>query len=349
MSLKSPFGRLSLATGAALIVLTAGVIVSRLWRSVEAGPRSPTVAELPRVAPSQARRTGVERAGPLLPRQAAPGGARPLASSLQGTEIDGWLGVDDDGHLVVTPGARWFFDYFLSATGEESALQIRSRIVGEIERRLPAAGAQEAIALLDHYLAYRERVRGMQDSGPPRDLGQRLRQLHEIRLDVFGQANAAALFGEEEQVEAIDIQRREVLSDKTLPPEERQRRLDEMENQLPEGIRQARGESMAAVRLMQDEQKLRDAGGSAEDIRALREQHFGSEAADRLAALDAERAGWQQRLDDYRRARQSIEDDASLTADERARQIDALLAENFTEPERLRVRALDQVRDRAKQ
>lgn len=251
--------------------------------------------------------------------------------------------MDDAGHLVVTPGARWFFDYFLSATGEESAARIRARIVAEIEKRLPPAGAREAIDLLDRYLAYRERVRTLQESGAPEDLQQRLNQLHEIRQQIFGDDNAAALFGEEENTQLVDIQRRQVLSDQTLSPDERQRKLDALEQQLPASVREARAQALGPVRLMQEEQQLREAGAAPEEIRALREQQFGAEAADRLEALDRERAEWQQRVDDYRTARQAIEANPSFSAAARAHAVDMLLGERFTPQERLRVEALDNI------
>ena len=334
--------------GTAVVVLSGGAVLLRSNRTADierpANARGPSHSaavvprqQLPRAQPAA-------RAGARATRDAAaPTDLGPLPGSLQGTDIDGWLGVDDDGHLVVTPGARWFFDYFLSATGEESPAHIRARIVAEIDQRLPPAGAREAIDLLDRYLAYRERVRTLQESGAPEDLQQRLNQLHEIRQEIFGDGNAAALFGEEENTQLVDIQRRSVLSDQTLSPDERQRKLDELEQQLPASVREARAQALGPVRLMQDEQQLREAGASPEEMRALREQQFGAEAADRLEALDRERAEWQQRLDDYRTARRAIEDDVSLSAAARAHAVDTLLGERFTPQERLRVEALDTI------
>jgi lipase chaperone LimK len=302
---------------------------------------------LPVDASVERKRIEAQR-GPHLPVKPADlssqSGDPSLPRSLRETEIDGWLGVDDDGHLVVTPGARWFFDYFLSATGEESADDLRARIVSEIERRLPPTGAHEATALLDRYLSYRERVRAVQARGLDGDLRQRLAELHEIRVDTFGPTDAAILFGAEEQVQSADLQRRAVMSDTSLDPDERERQLAAIEQQLPAEIRAARAETFAPLHLMQDEQALRDAGGSPEDIQALRTQRFGADAAERLAALDREHAQWRERVDDYQRARSAIEADASLNDAARAEALDALIAQRFTEQERLRVEAVDQPR-----
>jgi lipase chaperone LimK len=333
----------------ALVVVVGGLRLLRARRATELGRRVPSAETNPAAAIKAAQQVPVfeppRGSPPHRPATPAPpGDTGALPGSLQGTDVDGWLGVDDDGHLVVTPGARWFFEYFLSASGEESLEQLRTRIVAEITKRLPAAGARAAIDLLDRYLTYRDQVGALQESGAAADLEQRLTQLHVMRQQIFGDANATALFGEEEQVQAVDLQRRRVLSDQTLSPDERERGLDALEQQLPATVRQARSETMAALRLQQDEQQLRDAGGSAEDVRALREQRVGAAAAERLDALDRERVQWHQRLDDYGQARQSIEDNPALSPDARVQALEALRAERFTPQERLRVEALDQVR-----
>jgi lipase chaperone LimK len=342
------FARVTLAAGC-VAALVGGALV---WRARRAAAPSPQARPLAPIRafdsmPREVRALEVRKQKAANPPQAPTEAAEesePLPGSLEGTEVDGWLGVDDDGHLVVTPGARWFFDYFLSATGEEPPEQIRGRIVAEIKKRLPAAGAQEAIDLLDRYLAYRDRVRALQASGAPAEAQERLAQLHDVRRETFGDADAAALFGEEEQMQAVDIERRQVLSDQTLAPDERDRKLAALEEQLPAAAVQARSEAMTLIRLQADEEQLREAGGSADDIHALREQRFGTEAAARLDALDRERAAWQQRLDDYRSAREEIEGNSTLTPNARARAVEALLGERFTPQERLRVEALDTLR-----
>jgi lipase chaperone LimK len=349
--MKSPLRRLAIvgAVIAASAALIGGAVA--VWPRMPA-PSAPSVlagaarhvAALPQVqipAAPLGRRVETVRAP-----AANPGEIEPLPGSLNGTDVDGWLGVDDDGNLVVTPGARWFFDYFLSAAGEEPPEQMRARIVAEIERRLPSSGAHQAIALLDRYLAYRQQVRATFEPGAPDDLRRRLEQLHDLRQQTFGDADAAALFGEEEHVQAVDIQRRELRRDGTLTADERQRRLDALEQQLPDSVRAARTQAFAPAQLRQDEEQLRAADASAEELRALRQQRFGAEAADRLAALDRERAEWQQRLDDYRSARHAIDDNRSLTPQARADALAALLAERFNPEEQVRIEALDTVADR---
>lgn len=321
--------QIAIAAAVASVLACAAIL-----RQSPVHPREPAAT----AAAVRVRRPAVDLARQLPARD--PADAHALPRSLRNTDIDGWIGADDAGQLVVTPGARWFFDYFLSAAGEEPDEAIRARIVAEIEARLAPTAARQAIELLDRYLAYRERVRELQASAPSDDLAQRLAELHRIRVETFGDADAAALFGEEERVQSVDLRRREVASDPTLSPEERQRRIDELEEELPAAVREARTAAMAPARLSRDERQLRDAGGTAEDVRSLREQRFGTAAADRLAALDRERAEWQQRLDDYRRRRTILQADSALDDDARTRALQALLEERFTPQERPRVEAL---------
>ncbi len=80
--------------------------------------------------------------------------ARPR--SLEGTEVDGAFETDAAGHLVVGPRVMALFDYFFSATGEESEDVIGERIAALAAERLSEPALGEALALLDRYEAYRD-------------------------------------------------------------------------------------------------------------------------------------------------------------------------------------------------
>lgn len=269
---------------------------------------------------------------------------RPLPRSLQGTEIAGGLGADADGHLILGRGILELFDYFLSAVGEEPLSVIRARIVAEIDKRLPPTAAREAIALLDKYFEYRERARLLYaEDRFSDDLSTRLEQLRTLRREVFGEDIAEVLFGEEEARDYVALAQREVMRDQSLSEEERWRKWEELERQLPEPVRKAREETMKPVRFFREQEKLREAGASPSEIRALRERYWGPEAADRLEALDREEAEWRRRVDDYRAARTAIENDASLRPEEKVHKIEELVAARFTARERIRVDALDRI------
>ena len=83
---------------------------------------------------------------------------------------------------------------------------------------------------------------------------------------------------------------------------------------------------------------LRDEGASDSEIFAVREERYGSEAAERLAALDARRADWKRRLAAYRAERDGLLADGAASQEAA---LDALRERHFEANEITRVRALE--------
>jgi len=266
--------------------------------------------------------------------------------SLRGTRTDGGLVTDADGHFVPTIDARRLFDYFLTATGEIPADAIHTRIQQEIERRLQPGAAAEAVALLDRYLVYRERVRALAQADVPDDgdLDARLATLMALRREVLGPDAAEAFFADEEDDARRLLQARRIDGDPSLTAEERATRIEDIfrasEAALPVDVREARAAARLATTLRGAESEIRARGGDDAEIAAARERIAGPAAAARLADLDRQRAAWQARVDAFRAARDRLERD---TADNRATAVGRLLDESFTPAERRRVEALDRI------
>lgn len=258
-------------------------------------------------------------------------------ASLRGTDEDGALRVDENGNLVVGPEILAFFDYHLSATGEQSTSALRARLLARIRQSLPERAAGQAATLLDRYLAYREATRLLREDG---DSAARLDALHRLRRRIFGEDDAARLFGDQERTDAVALAGQQVLKDPSLTPEERTARLAKLEEDLPEAVRASRARATLPLRVQQEEAARRAAGADAEEIRSYRVATVGEVAADRLEALDARRDEWKKRLSAYQAARAKI---AGETSDPEARRAAGakLLEASFTPEERLRVAALD--------
>lgn len=270
--------------------------------------------------------------------------ADPLPASLRGTSIDGDLRVDARGRFVPGPEALRLFEYFFAATGEEPVARIRARIVAVVGQRLPPTAAREAEALLERFLAYREEAAALFAAGQlsGADEERRFQLVRELRRKVFGAELAAALFGEEERIAALDVERRRVMRQPELEPAERARRLAALEEQLPEAVRAARRETLAALELRAAEAELRAAGAGEAEIAAERERRFGPEAAERLAALDRRRADWNGRVTAYRRERDALRAQGLAEGEYRAA-LAALRDAHFQGPERTRIDALDRM------
>lgn len=332
-----------LLLAALVVVLGAAVFLSRPARApVERGADAPPAV----LAPEASQ---VADGAPILPGRGAdrPGLARPR--SLRGTRVDGGLLVDENGRFVPTLDARRLFDYVLTASGEVSAEALRARIVHEIERRLPPGAVTEATALLDRYLAYRERVRAMAgaEGSDAADLEARLATLIALRREMLGAEAAEAFFAEEEADARRLLEVRRVMRDPALSAEARAERIAAIdaaaEAELPPEEREARAAMRLATTLRAAEDEVRSRGGDAAELQQLRERLAGPEAAGRLADLDRQRAAWQSRVDAYRAARERLANDPSLDEAARAAATQRLLDESFTEPERRRVAALDRI------
>jgi len=321
--------------GIALVALGA-VSLATLRRQAVLPPPVASAPPVQVAAREEARSSAGPRDG-VLP---------PPPPSLADTTPDGDLAVDANGHLAPNPAALRLFDYYLAAAGEEPPDVIRARIVAEIGRRVDEPAAGEAVALLDRYLAYRAEAERLATEGAaPADLERRLQWVRELRRRHFGADTAAALFGEEERLAENALARRRVASDPALAPEERERRMEALEAELPESVRESRRLARAIADSKREVDALRARGASDAEVWAARERRFGPEAADRLAALDVRRAGWQRRLDAYRAERDALLRDpelAPLAPAEREARLEALRAVHFTPEERLRVRALEE-------
>ncbi|MFB1479648.1 lipase secretion chaperone [Corallococcus sp. RDP092CA] len=329
-------------------LLGAGVFSWWKVRAEDApGPAVPPSA-VPAAAGARPLAASPSVHGAAVPASPAPQGGSPLPplpGSLQDTEEDGAVLVDASGHLVPNADLRRFFNYYLSATGEEPASLIRERILAALRaKKLPAAAMDEAVQVLDDYLSYLDAARGFASKGSAAamDTAERLQSLRKLRREHLGPGVADGLFGQEEAVDAVAVERLKLLKDASLTKEEREQRMAALEERLPPDVRASREEAVRPLRQQAVEQELLASGATAEDLHQHRLSTVGPEATERLEALDAERAQWKQRLADFRAKREAL---GRSEPDPVARQaaVQRLLFDSFSPEERLRVEAADTI------
>lgn len=275
-------------------------------------------------------------------------GLENLPRSLQGTEVDGSVQADANGHLRPDRSVRNLFDYFLALVGEEPLSRVRQRIVAYLRSHLPATAASEAENLLDRYLAY-EQARGHQgqgqaDGAPPtmslEAVAQRMAQLTALRQQYFSAAERTAFFGDEEAQDSYTLGRLTVLQDQSLGAVDKAQRLRQLADALPPEMRA----SLSAQDTYQDLSALtadwKAHGGTAQALHDARVQLVGADATARLEALDQQRAQWAQRVQAFEQQKAAVMADASLSASQRDEAIARLRDSAFTPQERLRLDAL---------
>lgn len=295
-------------------------------------------------------------AGAAEPAHQAPAsfttGVEGLPASLQGTDVDGELEVDANGHLKITGGIRRLFDYFLSAVGEEPIETILKRIRAYIRHKLPSEAAAEAERLLDSYVGYKkalEAIPEVQASGNRFDvaaLRQQKQQVQALRNSYFSPEVITAFFGDEDVYDNYTLARLEVMQNKDLSASQRAQQLAALQSQLPPQMQEQIKTITQAQNLETLTEDWKKRGGSAAELRQIRENLVGPEAADRLETLDKERASWDQRMDSWYSQRAAILNNQSLSEQDKQSQLDQLRNSQFSETERLRVQALERMHDR---
>ncbi len=323
------------------VTAAALAVIAALWiwpaEQVEPGRKLQRLAAEPVGSTLRPPRRGEH--GNRVPARAEPGEWK----SLRQTVPDGALASDESGNLILDPGVLRFFDYYFLASGEVADSVIVGRIEAEIEQRLEEPARSQAIDLLASYLDYRRRAAALYAaSGDGETVEERILAIADLRSETFGD-DAPLLFGEDLEYALVAAHIERTQSDASLSPEERERQVAALEAELPAEVVAARRAATAPLELSRDEAALRAAGGNQDEVQRLREDRFGAEAADRLAALDRRRNEWRGRVDQFRRQRSLIESDANLDPVAKQRAVDALIEDSFDENERLRVRALDRI------
>ncbi|MAL97283.1 MAG: hypothetical protein CL583_02435 [Alteromonadaceae bacterium] len=268
-------------------------------------------------------------------------GERP--ESLDGTAVDGELKADANGQLIISPGVRQVFDYFLTTIGEEDFETVKARLAHHINHHLPPEAAQQAWRLFGQYMGTKEAISNLPShDGTSASMRNVVAQRRALRQSWFDAEANDAFFGLENAYDEFQLSRREIMESTNLPEAEQQARLTSLTNALPHTLQKMVTATQAPVAVQHKVEQLREQGTSESEIRALREQQFGPEAADRLAQLDQRQAQWEQQYTAYQQQRQTIIDSGMATQDREA-EIQRLRERLFDDSEIRRVEALDRI------
>jgi lipase chaperone LimK len=287
-------------------------------------------------------------ATPAPPPPAFHTGLENLPASLRGTEVPGKLAVDAAGHLKVDRGVRDMFDYFLTTTGEEGDEVIRARVQAYAKDHLPSAATAELMALYDQYLSYKQRCAGLAQNMAGNGLEQIRSRVAAVRLaqaEMFNPDVVQAFFGDDNAYDDYEIGKAAILQDRSLSATDKARQLAALRANLPAGL----GESISAAETVETLDEVtaqwKQHGGTPAELRNIREQLVGADAADRLETLDAQNAKWNARVNAYLAQRDQILHDPSLSDIMRQQQIEALRQQGFSGAEQVRVGALERIHD----
>lgn len=270
-----------------------------------------------------------------------------LPASFAGTQVDGVFRLDSNGNLVISEDIRRIFDYFLAAVGEEPMRSSVERLQAYIASQLPASARDQALLLLENYLDYKRQLvlleRDLPQMADLQALRQREAAVQALRARIFdSQTHQAFFFAREEAYNQFSLQRLAIVHDSSLDDAGKAAAVDQLRNSLPVEMQDSVLPQLQN-QLRQQTIQLQAAGASAGQIRQLRQQLVGAEATERLEALDQQRLGWSQRIEQYRQAKAALQANQGLSASDRSAAIAQLAADHFDERERLRLDAAEQL------
>ena len=268
-----------------------------------------------------------------------------LPVSLRDTQIDGNLKADANGKLIIDREIRSVFDYFLSATGEEGLDTCVGRIEEYIKLTLPEPAAQKAMAILSDYLEYSKCPQRFSPTVSAdidkkafiAELRDAVNERSQNRRKYLDPEVVNAFFSAEEAYDSFTLQSLDVESNESLSAAQKEKRIYQLEEQLPADTRNDRRQFRKELALNKQIDELQKTEGNEEKIYKLRDGVYGKEAADRLASLDQKRAELSQRINAYREEKNKILNMSGLTNESKQLQIETLGKRMFSEEELLEV------------
>ncbi len=285
-------------------------------------------------------------------------GMEHLPHSLAGTQPPPGLIIDAQGHLVISHKLRMFFDYFLSALGEEPLSTIEARVKAYMASSLPHGADLEAEHIFHDYLNYLMALQKLSaqtsatvpTQGSSLDMhmwASQLQEKRQLRASYLTPQVIQAFYGDEDAYDDYTLQRWEIAQDTSLSATEKSEQQKELLDRLPASMQQ----NMAAMQRLQNVQQsdadCRKRGCSAAQLHAERVAEVGEAAAERLDAMDAENTAWQQRVQGFLQQRQQILASPSYSPEDKQAQIEQLQSQQFTPNERLRLAAYTPVSTKA--
>lgn len=265
-----------------------------------------------------------------------------FAPSLRQTSVDGLPVATANGAMSLKQ-LKAMFDYYLSSLGERKLPEVKAEVERQLALRLSGQALVDARDVFHRYLAYLEALSGVEKQLPAAKgvdaMAARLQLLQQTRARYFKPEEIQALFGQDDEMDRFVLQRMRIMQRSDLTVAEKKQQLDKLEATLSPQQQQWRRQATQHLTLLESEKALLQRGGSAGELQALRTEAVGAEAAQRLAALDAEQSAWQGKLQQWQQEREQLARDASLSDLQRQQALQTMEQKLFSDNERKRLAA----------
>lgn len=286
-------------------------------------------------------------------------GTENLPKSLQGTEVDGEIIINDKAELVPTQGLRRLFDYFLSALGEEDNQTIDARVEAYILNTTPQPAAKDTLQLYYQYQSYLKQVAELKKNDTKTDIDlndiqqgiegevdiaaveKQQQQIKQIREKLFDKQAATAFFKTEDQLYEYNKHMLKIAQDKSLSAEQKQQAkhkyLNKYLKKAPNSLTKKQIEQQANMdQLITRTEQMKERGADDKQLFAMRTELVGVEAAERLAKLDQHNQDFDRRFEQYQQQKLEILNSEDSKSSKK-QQIEAIEQKLFSDTEQKRL------------
>ncbi|MDN6308441.1 lipase secretion chaperone [Psychrobacter sp.] len=285
-------------------------------------------------------------------------GLERLPRSLEGTQVDGEIIIDQNKQLVVTEGLRRLFDYFLSALGEEEEAVILMRVESYIRHHTPEPAASQAVAIFHQYTAYLKELSGIGDQygnlqlqatqSGKMDLDmvtQQKQDIAKLRQQYFEEPTILAFFGAEDEYDAYSMEMVRIHQNKQMSDAQKEAAKQDYISRMPDNeVTDSIAQQANLNELITRTEQMKTRGASAEALYNMRRELVGAAAATRLAQVDQEDIDFDQRFTQYEIQKQRLLSSSSEQVQVQ-NQIEQLEQQLFNDAERKRLDAYAALRE----
>lgn len=170
-------------------------------------------------------------------------------------------------------------------------------------------------------------------------------QINSFQQKFFKPEEINALFGNDRNLNQFNIDQMRIYADKSLSTQQKVSQVSELIEKLPANIEEGVKTAIQFQELQQLTQEIKEKGGTSEDMRNMRENLLGTEAAKRLEKVDQEEAVWGKQVNSYLNERDQIIK-TGMSNEVKQQSVDELRKKYFsTNEELLRAEAYETIRE----
>jgi len=251
---------------------------------------------------------------------------------------------DANGQLIINENIKHIIEFFLMTAQEEGREQAIARLNEYINLTLPIDAADQALAISESYLNYKNNllehdfsVTGdLSDEETIAKVKASLEAKKALRRIHLGEDLSESIFGSEERYDTYSVTRVEINADISLSNEEKNLRLTNAENKLSPEVAQSKRHDREEKALKTKISALQKSNDNEQEVYTLRKDFYGEKIANRMAYLEDNSGEWRDKVTQFNHEKQNINAQSHLSSTEKKQLIQESQQSLFSGKERIK-------------